>query len=142
MRDVNKVILVGRLGTDVAKREGKNGSSFCTFSLATTSRKKSEIESEKLEETTTWHSVSVFGKEAENCILYLKKGNTVFVEGTLQKRFYNDKDGNKRTAVSVSADRVNFISMRKRSEEEGTEVAVNIEGVSGMEAPSAEAIAS
>ena len=116
MKDVNKVILLGRLGADPVQRETKNGLAVASFDVATSRRGKEEGEKQ-----TQWHKVVVWGKQAEACATHLKKGHSVFVEGTMKTRKYDGKDGNSRTAFEVHADDVSFIGGRRVNVPEATE---------------------
>jgi single-strand DNA-binding protein len=135
MRDVNKVMLMGRLGADPVQRFTKSGYSVVSFPLAT-SRKFRVVASEnaegvdqegkekdaeggeappQLQEATQWHNIVVWGKEGETCATQLRKGYGIFLEGELRSRKYDGKDGTQRTAVEVHADRVSFISRPLRA---------------------------
>ena len=94
MGSVNKVILVGNLGRDVELRYTTGGNAVANFSLATTEtwNDKSGTRQEK----TEWHRVVLWGKQAESLQEYLTKGKQVYLEGRLQTREYDGKDGNKR----------------------------------------------
>lgn len=129
MRDVNKVILIGRLGADPIQRTTKNGNPVVNFSVAT-SRKLKPIsgadepggEGRRWEEETQWHQVVVWGKQGEYCAQYLRKGHGVYLEGSLRSRQYEAKDGTQKTVFEVHADDVRFLSRpyRKKSDGEGT----------------------
>lgn len=114
MKDVNKVILVGRLGADPVQRETKNGMSVVHFPVATSFRVKpkegvdGEIPEARSEETQ-WHRIVAWGKQGEVCAQYLKKGQSVFIEGVLKTRKFEGKDGNERLSVEVHADNVSFL---------------------------------
>jgi single-strand DNA-binding protein len=104
MGSVNKVILVGNLGRDAELRYTPGGAPVSGFSLATT-----EVWNDKggqRQEKTEWHRISVWGKTAESLQEYLVKGKQVYIEGRIQYREYTDKDGNKRTATDIRADRI------------------------------------
>lgn len=104
---VNKVIILGRLGQDPEMKFIPNGSAVCNFSLATT---ESWVDkSGQKQERTEWHRVVVWGKLAELCNQYLAKGRQAFVEGKLQTRSWDDKDGNKRYTTEILASTVQFI---------------------------------
>lgn len=92
MASVNKVILVGNLGRDPEIRYTPNGSAVCNVSLATTRSWKNKDSGDKQEETE-WHRVVFFDKLAEIAGEYLKKGRSVYVEGRLKTRKWQDKDG-------------------------------------------------
>ena len=104
MGSVNKVILVGNLGKDAELRYTPQWSAISTFSIATT-----EVWNDKAgqrQELTEWHRVVLWGRSAESLQDYLKKGKQIYVEGRLQTRSWDDKDGNKRYTTEVKADRV------------------------------------
>ena len=105
---VNKVILVGHLGADPDMRYTPSGQGVCELRLAT-----SESWNDKngqRQERTEWHRIVVWGKRAEVCSKYLSKGRQVFVEGRIQTRTYDDKDGNKRYITEIIANDVQFLS--------------------------------
>lgn len=108
MSSVNKVILIGNLGQDPEMRETKSGSPVCNFSVATSERYKSK-DGEQVE-NTEWHRVVAFGKTAELCGEYLSKGKKVYLEGNIQSRQYEDKEGVSRTAFEIKANQVTFLT--------------------------------
>jgi single-strand DNA-binding protein len=110
MASLNKVILIGNLGADPEVRYTASGSPVANFRIAT-SEQWTDRNGEK-QERTEWHRIVVWGKQAETCGEYLRKGRSVYVEGRLQSREWEDKDGNKRTTVEVNADRVLFLGGR------------------------------
>ncbi|HEY0250623.1 MAG TPA: single-stranded DNA-binding protein, partial [Kofleriaceae bacterium] len=96
---VNKVILVGNLGADPDMRYTPSGQGVCELRVAT-----SESWNDKngqRQERVEWHRIVVWGKRAEVCSKYLSKGRQVYVEGRIQTRTYDDKDGNKRYITEV-----------------------------------------
>jgi single-strand DNA-binding protein len=104
---VNKVILVGNLGADPDMRYTPSGQGVCELRLAT-----SESWNDKngqRQERTEWHRIVVWGKRAEVCSKYLSKGRQVYVEGRIQTRTYDDKDGNKRYITEIIAADVQFL---------------------------------
>jgi single-strand DNA-binding protein len=108
---VNKVILVGNLGRDPEVRSTPSGQSVCTFSIATTDRFTDRSGQQR--EQTEWHNVVAWGKQADICGQYLKKGRQVYVEGRLTTRQYDAKDGTgKRYRTEVVAQRVQFLGGR------------------------------
>ncbi len=111
---VNKVILVGRLGTDPEHKTTDNGKEVCQFSLATTESWKSR-DGEK-QSKTEWHRITAWGKLAEICGLYLGKGSLVYIEGKLTTRKY-DKDGVTHYATSVVADTMRMLGSKKDQED-------------------------
>lgn len=104
MASVNKVILVGNLGRDAELKYTPSGSAVATLSLATT--EKWNDKSGQSQEKTEWHRVVLWGKTAESLTEYLTKGKQIYIEGKLQARRWDDKDGNKRYTTEVRADRV------------------------------------
>jgi single-strand DNA-binding protein len=108
---VNKVILVGNLGRDPELRATPSGQSVCNFSLATTERFTDRGGQQR--DQTEWHNIVVWGKQADLCGQYLKKGRQVYVEGRLTTRQYDAKDGSgKRYRTEVVAQRVQFLGGR------------------------------
>jgi single-strand DNA-binding protein len=105
---LNKVMLIGNLGSDPDLRYTQGGSAVANFNLAT--NEKWTDKSGQLQEKTEWHRIVVWGKQAENCGKYLKKGRQIFVEGRLQTRDWEDKDGKKRYTTEIKADNVQFLS--------------------------------
>ena len=100
-RSVNKVILVGHLGKDAETKFTPNGNARSTFTLATSRRWKDQQTGDWKEETD-WHNIIIW--RAENLANYLLKGKQVYVEGRLQTRSWEDKDGQKRYMTEVVAD--------------------------------------
>jgi len=101
MSGVNKVILIGNLGSDPQVRYTPQGTAVANFSVATTERytnKNGERESR-----TEWHRIVAWSKLAEICSQYLKKGKQVYIEGRIQTRQWDDKEGNKRTSTEIVA---------------------------------------
>ena len=110
MAGVNKAILVGNLGRDPELRHTPNGQAVVNFTLAT-SESWTDKSGER-QERTEWHRIVVWGRQAEMCNQYLSKGRTVYVEGRIQTREWEDKDGNKRYTTEINANNVNFIGPR------------------------------
>lgn len=108
-RSVNKVILIGNLGRDAETRFTPAGIARTTFSVATSRRWKDQQTGEWKEETD-WHNVVLWRRE--NLANYLTKGQQVYVEGRLQTRSYDDRDGNKRYTTEVVADDVILLGGR------------------------------
>ena len=98
---VNKVILIGRLGKDPEVRYTPDGAMVTNFNLATDEQWKDK-DGEKIQKTE-WHKIVTFGKLAEICGNYLVKGKLVFIEGRIQTRSWEDKDGNKRFTTEIIA---------------------------------------
>lgn len=106
-RGVNKVILIGNLGRDPELRYTQGGTAVANFSLATTERVKKEGE---WTDHTEWHNIVVFGKIAESCSSYLTKGSSAYVEGRIQTRKWQDRDGNDRYTTEILANTIQFLS--------------------------------
>ena len=107
MGSVNRVILVGNLGRDAEVRHTANGQAVATLNLATTENWKDK-EGQR-QEKTEWHRIVLWGKQAESLQQYLVKGKQIYVEGRLQTRQWDDKDGNKRYTTEIKADRVTLL---------------------------------
>jgi single-strand DNA-binding protein len=107
MRGVNRSVVVGRVGSDPELRTSKAGNPWCTFSVATNRRKK--VDDEWVEETD-WHKVKVFGRDAEACQRFLRRGSMVGVEGSMSYEKWMDDEGRNRISPSLLADRVSFLS--------------------------------
>ena len=98
---LNKVMLIGRLGQDPEVRSTQDGRSLCTFSIATSQSWKDKNTGEKREKTE-WHRIVVFNEGLVNIIQqYVKKGSNVFIEGQLQTRKWEDKDGIEKYTTEV-----------------------------------------
>jgi single-strand DNA-binding protein len=104
---INKVILLGRLGTDPELRYTQNRTPVCTLKIATNDRRKGA--DGQWTEHTEWHNVVTFGKTAENCNQYLKKGRQAFIEGRIQTRKYQGDDGKDRYWTEIIAQTVQFV---------------------------------
>lgn len=110
MASFNKIIIVGYLGRDPELRYTPSGMQVCSFSLATTERRKDG--SGEFQDQTTWFDISVWGKKAETANQYLAKGSQVYVDGRLRQEEYTDRDGNKRTKLKVDANDFQFVGRR------------------------------
>ena len=117
MASVNKVILIGALGKDPEIRYAPSGDAICNFSMATSESWKDKASGEK-KEKTEWHKVSAFGRLAEICGEYLKKGTQVYIEGRLQTRKWQDKEGKDRYTTEIVADRMQMFGGRQESSKE------------------------
>lgn len=100
MASVNKVILVGNLGRDPEVRYLPSGDAVVNISIATTDKWKDKQTGEA-KETTEWHKVNFFGKLAEIVGQYLKKGSTIYIEGSIHTRKYTDKDGAEKYSTEI-----------------------------------------
>ena len=108
MRGVNKAIIMGRLGKDPELRYTNTGMAVAKFSVAT-SESWMNKQTNNREERTEWHNIVVWGKTAENCGEYLKKGRPVYIEGRIQTRSWDDKEGKKRYTTEIVAQNVQFL---------------------------------
>jgi len=108
MGSVNKAILVGNLGRDAEVTTSASGVSIARFSLATTFRRK-DTRSGNWEDRTEWHRIVLIGKQADSLRDYLKKGKQIYVEGRIETRSWDDKDGQKRYMTEIIADRIQLL---------------------------------
>lgn len=106
MASLNKVLIMGNLGQDPELRYTQNKTAVVTLNIATT---ESWTKEGQRQEQTEWHRVIVWNKQAENCAKYLSKGRSVFVEGRLQTRSWDDKNGQKRYTTEITASSVQFL---------------------------------
>ena len=100
MASVNKVILLGRLGSDPEVRYTQSGDAVVNLSVATSEQWKDKATG-NMKDQTEWHRVGIFGKPAEVAAQYLKKGSQIYVEGKIRYKKYNDKDGVERLSVEI-----------------------------------------
>jgi len=107
---VNKVILVGRLGKDPETRYTSSGQAVCNFSLATDETYKDRAG--ERQKRTEWHRIVAWGKKAEFAQQYLHKGSLIYLEGRIQTRQWDDKEGQKRTTVEIVANDFRFVGGR------------------------------
>lgn len=110
MAGVNKVILLGNLGKDPEIRTLESGTKLARFPLATNEYYKGK--DGEMVEKTEWHNVVVWHQRAELAEKYLQKGSQVYIEGRLQTRQWDDKDGNKRYTTEIIGDVMNFVGSR------------------------------
>lgn len=116
MASLNKVMLIGCLGKDPETRYTQAGTAVTNFSLATSERFKAK--NGEWEERTEWHNVTAWGKLAEICGEYLTKGKLVYIEGRLQTRKWEDKDGKDRYTTEVVADKMQMLSGKGEKKED------------------------
>jgi len=107
---VNKVILVGRLGRDPETRYTGGGQAVANFSVATDETYKDKAG--ERQKRTEWHKIVVWGKQAEIAQQYLKKGSLIFIEGRIQSREWQDKEGQKRTSFEIVASNFRMLGGR------------------------------
>jgi single-strand DNA-binding protein len=110
MASINKVILIGNLGRDPELKYTQSGQGVCNFSIATTEKWKGK--DGQMQEKTEWHRIVAWGKTGELCSQYLSKGRPVYIEGRLQTRDWEDKEGNKRQTTEINANTVQFLGGR------------------------------
>jgi single-strand DNA-binding protein len=138
---VNKVILIGRLGQNPEVRYTPSGAAVANFSIATNETWVDK--SGQKQERTEWHKVVVWGKLAELCAQYLTKGRQAYLEGRLQTRQWQDKDGQTKYTTEVQAQTVQFLGTgagagpgaeRGRGEDFSASSDMNFAGPSGAQA--------
>lgn len=112
-RGLNKVMIIGHLGRDPEMRYTPSGRPVTTFSVAT-SRSWSTTDGERHQETE-WFNVVAWGNLAEICKQYLNKGQQVYIEGRLQTRKWEDKEGNKHTSVEIVANEMMILGDRREN---------------------------
>ena len=119
---INEVTLVGRLGKDPELKKTAN-SSVCSLWIAT-----SEVTYDKDKnkvEHTEWHTVTLFGNNAENAVQYLGKGSLVYIKGRIQSREYTDKEGIQRKAYEIIGNQIKFLSSNSKKETAPAVVDIN-----------------
>ena len=116
MASINSVTLMGNLGLDPQLSTTKNGKSWCKFTLATNFTQRAENGEKK--DFTTWHNVKVYGKTAENCHAYLRKGRSALVEGRIETQKYKKDDGTDGYWTEIVARNVSFIGGPRSALEE------------------------
>lgn len=107
MASLNKVMLIGNLGKDPEVRYTTGGTAVASFSIATSEKFKNR--NGEFEERTEWHNVVLWGRQAEIAGEYLAKGRTVYIEGRLQTRKWQDKDGRDRWSTEVVGERMQML---------------------------------
>jgi single-strand DNA-binding protein len=130
---VNKVILVGRLGRDPETRYTGGGQAVANFSVATDETYKDR--NGERQKRTEWHKIVVWGKQAEIAQQYLKKGSLIFIEGRIQSREWQDKEGQKRTSFEIVA--TNFRMLGGRGDGAGAGSGGAARGADDFESPAA-----
>ena len=117
-RGINKVILIGNLGNDPDVRYTSGGSPIANVSLATTDSWRDK-ETGDLQERTEWHRIVFFSRLAEIVSEYLRKGSKIYVEGRLQTRKWQDRDGNDRYTTEIVANEMQMLDSKGASQEYG-----------------------
>ena len=108
--NINRVVLTGNLTRDPELRNTNSGTAVCSLRIATNSRRKDA--SGNWVEKPNYFDVTVWGAQGENCAQYLSKGRPVAVDGRLDWREWEDKQGNKRQSIDIIADSVQFLGSR------------------------------
>ncbi|MCB2181157.1 MAG: single-stranded DNA-binding protein [Desulfobulbaceae bacterium] len=110
---INKAILIGNLGGDPEVRYTQSGTAVANFSIATTEKWKGQ--DGQMQEQTEWHKIVAFARLGEICGEYLSKGSKVYIEGRIQTRSWEDKDGNKRYTTEIVAREMKMLDSRGAS---------------------------
>ena len=116
MGSLNKVMLIGNLGRDAEMRHTSGGTAVSTLNLATTETWKDK-DGQK-QEKTEWHRIIVWGKTAEALSQYLTKGKQIYVEGRLQTRQWDDKEGVTRYTTEIKSDRITLLGGRRDEDDQ------------------------
>lgn len=106
----NTIIIIGHLGRDPEMRYIPSGTAVCSFSVATTEKRKDR--SGEAQDITTWFKVTVWGRQAEACSQYLKKGSLAYIVGRLRQEQWTDREGQTRYNLEVNAQEVLFMSRK------------------------------
>jgi single-strand DNA-binding protein len=115
---VNKAILIGNIGRDIELRHSPSGVAVAKFALATNERRKDK--EGKWQDQTEWHNIVAFGKLAEFCGQYLGKGRSIYVEGSIRTRTYDDDKGNRRYFTEIIAQTIRFVGPKPQGSEGGS----------------------
>lgn len=110
MASINKAIIIGNLGKDPEVRYTQGGQAMARFSVATTDTWTDRDNARQ--ERTEWHNIVVWGKQAETCGQYLSKGRQVYIEGRIQTRKFEDREGKERYFTEINAREVRFLGSR------------------------------
>jgi single-strand DNA-binding protein len=113
MASVNKAILIGNLGRDPEMRHTPSGKPVTTFSIATTEKWRDQ--NGEMQESTEWHNIVLWGRQAEIAKEYLSKGRPVYIEGRIQTRSYEDKNGVKKYITEIVGRHMQFLGARGES---------------------------
>lgn len=116
MASLNKVILIGNLGADPELRATASGESICNLRLATTEKWKDKTTGEA-RESTEWHRVVLYRRLADIAGEYLKKGSSIYVEGRLRTRKWQDKDGNERATTEIEGNELKMLGGKSSAAE-------------------------
>jgi len=110
MASVNKAILIGNLGADPELRYTPSGSAVANFNIATTEKWRDK--DGQMQEKTEWHRIILWARQAEVAKEYLRKGSSVYIEGRIQNRSYEDKEGVKRYVTEIVGQRMQLLGGR------------------------------
>jgi single-strand DNA-binding protein len=110
---LNRVMLIGNLGSDPEQRFLQNGGAVCNFSIATT---EYYLKGGEQKERTEWHRIVFFGRLAEIAEEYLSKGSNVYVEGSLRTETWEDRDGNKRQTTKIIGSKLIMLGQGKKKD--------------------------
>jgi single-strand DNA-binding protein len=116
---VNRVLLIGRLGKDPEVRYTPDGMMVTNFTMATDEQRKDK-NGQKIQRTE-WHRIVTFGKLAEICSSYLSKGKLIFIEGRIQTKSWEDKDGNKRSTTEIIANNMQMLDSKGQTRSQDTD---------------------
>ena len=125
MRGLNKVMLIGHLGKDPEMQHLEGGIALAKFSLATSESYKDKAGN--WTDKTEWHNIIMWRGLAETAEKYLKKGSLVYIEGKIQNRSWEDKEGNKRYITEIRADRMNMLDRKPADSSENNSTSTNTE---------------
>ena len=128
---VNKVLLIGRLGKDPEVRYTPDGMMVTNFTMATDEQRKDK-NGQKIQRTE-WHRIVTFGKLAEICSSYLSKGKLIFIEGRIQTKSWEDKDGNKRSSTEIIANNMQMLDSKGQTRSQDTEADDHTPAYSGLD---------
>ncbi len=111
MSGINKVIILGNLGVDPKSAVTQTGMTICNLSVAT-SKKWTDKQTGECKEKVEWHRIVTFDKWADAALQYLKKGSKIYVEGSLQTRSWDDKEGAKQYCTEIVADKIEYLDKK------------------------------
>jgi single-strand DNA-binding protein len=130
MSSVNKAIILGNLGHDPSVKEVASGDKVCTLNVATTKTYKDK--SGAKQSKTTWHRVILWGNLGEVASKYLKKGSPVYIEGEIDNREYEDRDGVKKRISEIRATSLQLIGPKPQGESQAEDVPTSAPDDSGL----------
>ncbi len=132
MANLNRVLLIGNVGQDPEIRRTDAGTAVVNLGVATTDR-WTDLKNGERKERTEWHRVVVWGRQAEIAGKYLRKGGSVFIEGSLQTREWQDREGNTRSSTEVRAQRIQLLG-RRSGDRDDVPVPADQDSIAGPEA--------